>query len=246
MRARGTDDISLQAMAAIRGWAPAKRKRLRGLLAGVIDHTLLRPEATSRDMERLCAEARANKFFAACVNPAWVGQCAKLLANSKVKLCSVAGFPLGATSSEAKAAEARIAVKNGAREVDMVLNVGALRSGELKLVRNDIAAVVQAVSPTALVKVILETALLTREEKIIACQASVRAGAAFVKTSTGFVGGGATVEDVELLAANVPPTVGVKASGGIRNLETALNMIFAGATRIGTSSGPAILKELDA
>ncbi len=235
----------MRAIAAIRRWAAPKRKRIRGLLAGIIDHTLLRPDATAKDIDRLCAEARANRFCAACVNPAWVGRCAGLLAGSKVKLCSVAGFPLGATRSEAKAAEARLAVASGAQEVDMVLNIGALRGGDLALVEKDIAAVVRAVAGRALVKVIMETALLTRKEKVAACRAAVRAGADFVKTSTGFSTGGATVEDVELLAANVPPTVGVKASGGIRSLETALRMVLAGATRIGTSSGPAILRELE-
>lgn len=240
-----TNDFAARAVAAVRGWPASKKKLLRRLLASVIDHTLLRPEAVWADVRQLCAEARTNRFCAVCVNPVWVERCARLLGRSRVRLCSVVGFPLGAARTETKVAEARLAVKNGAHEVDMVLNIGALRGGESAFVQRDIAAVVRAVSGKALVKVIMETALLTRDEKIEACRAAVRAGADFVKTSTGFAAGGATEEDVKLLAANVPPRVGVKASGGIRNLETALRMILAGATRIGTSSGPAILKELN-
>jgi len=206
----------------------------------LIDHTLLKPEATLAMIDRLCAEAREYQFASVCVNPFWIKRCAEQLAGTQVKVCTVIGFPLGATSTAAKAAEARDAVANGAQELDMVLNIGALKSGDLESVKADIAAVKQA-SGGALVKVILETGLLTEEEKVAACRLGVEAGADFVKTSTGFGPGGATVEDVALMRRIVGDKLGVKASGGVRDRETALAMVKAGATRIGTSSGVAIV-----
>jgi deoxyribose-phosphate aldolase len=205
-----------------------------------IDHTLLKPDATAAMIDRLCAEAKQHQFAAVCVNPTWVRRAAQLLAGTGVKVCTVIGFPLGATTPAAKAAETRDAVAGGAAEVDMVLNIGALKSGELELVRQDIAAVVEAAGG-ALVKVILETGLLSEAEKVTACKLSVAAGAHFVKTSTGFGPGGATLEDVALLRQTVGPAIGVKASGGVRDRATAVAMIEAGATRIGSSAGVALV-----
>ncbi|WP_126427753.1 deoxyribose-phosphate aldolase [Brevibacillus marinus] len=205
-----------------------------------IDHTLLKPDATAAMIDRLCAEAKQHQFAAVCVNPTWVRRAAQLLAGTGVKVCTVIGFPLGATTPAAKAAETRDAVAGGAAEVDMVLNIGALKSGELELVRQDIAAVVEAAGG-ALVKVILETGLLSGAEKVTACKLSVAAGAHFVKTSTGFGPGGATLEDVALLRQTVGPAIGVKASGGVRDRATAVAMIEAGATRIGSSAGVALV-----
>lgn len=205
-----------------------------------IDHTLLKPDATAAMIDRLCAEAKQHQFAAVCVNPTWVRRAAQLLAGTGVKVCTVIGFPLGATTPAAKAAETRDAVAGGAAEVDMVLNIGALKSGELELVRQDIAAVVEAAGG-ALVKVILETGLLSDAEKVTACKLSVAAGAHFVKTSTGFGPGGATLEDVALLRQTVGPAIGVKASGGVRDRATAVAMIEAGATRIGSSAGVALV-----
>lgn len=216
-------------------------------LAAMVDHTLLKPGATSADIERLCREAREYLFFAVCVNPFYVPLARELLAESGVKVCAVAGFPLGATTAEVKAFEAAGAVRNGAAEVDMVLNIGALKEGSPGVVRDDIRAVVKAVSetnPKALVKVIIETCFLTGEEKTTACRLAREAGARYVKTSTGFGGGGATVEDVALMRAAVGPDMGVKASGGIKTARQALAMIEAGADRIGTSSGVAIMESL--
>lgn len=211
-------------------------------LARLIDHTLLKPDATEAQVRKLCEEARQFSFASVCVNPAWVPLCAKLLAGSPVKVCTVIGFPLGATTPTTKAVEARDAIANGAHEIDMVINVGALKSGNDELVRRDIEAVVQAAKGQALVKVILETALLTREEKIKACLLAKQAGADFVKTSTGFGPGGATVEDIALMRETVGPEMGVKASGGIRDRATAEAMVAAGATRIGASASVAIAK----
>ncbi|MBO8164120.1 MAG: deoxyribose-phosphate aldolase [Brevibacillus sp.] len=205
-----------------------------------IDHTLLKPDATAEMIDRLCSEAKQYDFASVCVNPTWVRRAAGNLAGSDVKVCTVIGFPLGATTPEAKAAETRDAVANGAGEVDMVLNIGALKSGDLELVKRDVAAVVEAAGD-ALVKVILETGLLTDEEKVTACKLCVEAGAHYVKTSTGFGPGGATVEDITLMRKAVGPDFGVKASGGIRDRATALAMIEAGATRIGASAGIAIV-----
>ena len=212
-------------------------------IARLIDHTLLKPEATRADIELLCAEARQFEFASVCVNGFWVPLVASRLIGTAVKTCAVVGFPLGAGSTESKAAEAQIAVAAGASEIDMVINVGALRQGEHKIVEDDIRAVVNLSHASgALVKVILETALLNDEQKIHACRLSVSAGADFVKTSTGFSKSGATVEDVALMRKAVGPAVGVKASGGIRSLEDLRAMVAAGATRIGTSSGVKIVE----
>lgn len=205
-----------------------------------IDHTLLKPDATQEMIEKLCQEAREHDFMSVCVNPYWVKRSAELLAGSDVKVCTVIGFPLGASTIESKAAETRNAIANGATEVDMVLNVGALKSGDLETVKKDIVAVKQAAGDI-LLKVILETCLLTEEEKVVACKLSVEAGADYVKTSTGFSTGGATVEDIALMRKTVGPNVGVKASGGVRDGEAAIAMIEAGASRVGTSSGVSIV-----
>jgi len=214
-------------------------------LARLIDHTLLRPEATREQVIALCQEARAYHFASVCVNPAYVALAAEMMAGIEdVRICTVIGFPLGATLPAVKAFEAEQVIALGAHEVDMVQNVGALKSGDLDLVRQDIAAVVEvAHAHGALCKVILETALLTDEEKVTACKLAVEAGADFVKTSTGFGPGGATAHDVALMRQTVGPTVGVKASGGIRTFADALTMIQAGATRIGASAGVRILAE---
>lgn len=214
-------------------------------LAGLIDHTLLKPEATEGDILRLCREARENTFCSVCVNPVWVALAARELTGSSVKVCTVAGFPLGATLTGVKAEETRRVIELGAHEVDMVLNVGALKSGQYDLVRADIAAITTLCRERHVIsKVILETCLLTQDEKIIACQFCVEAGANFVKTSTGFSTGGATVADVRLLAAQVKVAgLGVKASGGIRTLADACALLDAGATRLGVSAGVKILAE---
>ncbi|MDA5108649.1 deoxyribose-phosphate aldolase [Brevibacillus thermoruber] len=205
-----------------------------------IDHTLLKPETTAAMIDKLCAEAKEHNFASVCVNPFWVKRCAELLKGTDVKVCTVIGFPLGASTPAVKAAETRDAIANGATEVDMVLNIGALKSGDLELVKADVKAVKEAAG-SVLVKVILETGLLTDEEKVTACKLCVEAGADYVKTSTGFGHGGATVEDVALMRKTVGPNVGVKASGGVRDRAAALAMIEAGASRIGTSSGVAIV-----
>jgi deoxyribose-phosphate aldolase len=205
-----------------------------------IDHTLLKPETTAAMIDKLCAEAKEHNFASVCVNPFWVKRCAELLKGTDVKVCTVIGFPLGASTPAVKAAETRDAIANGATEVDMVLNIGALKSGDLDLVKADVKAVKEAAG-SVLVKVILETGLLTDEEKVTACKLCVEAGADYVKTSTGFGHGGATVEDVALMRKTVGPNVGVKASGGVRDRAAALAMIEAGASRIGTSSGVAIV-----
>lgn len=221
------------------------RPMTRTQLAKLIDHTLLKPDATEAQIRAICAEAREHGFMSVCVNPHWVPLCRDLLSDTDVKVCTTIGFPLGANRSEIKAVEAEDAVARGAREVDMVINVGALKSGQLDVVRNDIRAVVEAVSGEALVKVILETGLLTDEEKVTACRLAQEAGADFVKTSTGFGHGGATVADVALMRRTVGPDMGVKASGGIRDLATAMAMVEAGANRIGASAGVAILAGLE-
>ena len=206
-----------------------------------IDHTLLKADANKEQILSLIDEAKKYEFASVCVNPTWVKMAAELLKDSSVKVCTVIGFPLGATTSAVKAFEAKDAIANGADEVDMVINIGALKSRNLKLVEDDIKAVVEA-SGRKLVKVIIETCLLTDEEKVEACQLAKLADADFVKTSTGFSIGGATIEDIELMREAVGPTMGVKASGGARTLEAAQAFIKAGATRIGTSSGVAIMK----
>jgi len=212
-------------------------------LARMIDHTLLKPDATPDQIAQLCFEARKYQFASVCVNPSWVKLCAQLLAGSPVKVCTVIGFPLGATASEVKAFETAHAIEQGATEIDMVINIGALKARELELVAQDIRGVVKVAHERgALVKVILETSLLTDEEKTIACMLSKEAGADFVKTSTGFAGGGATVHDVALMRRVVGPEMGVKASGGVRTYEDAASMIKAGATRIGASAGVKIVQ----
>lgn len=212
-------------------------------VARCIDHTLLKAEANAAQIAQLCREAREHRFAAVCVNSAWVPLAAELLRGSEVAVCSVVGFPLGAALPEAKAAEARLAIAAGAREIDMVLHIGALRDGDLGALLRDIRAVVATCHERdALCKVILETALLGDEEKVIAAEVCRLAGADFVKTSTGFGGGGATVADVALLRRVVGPEVGVKASGGVRSLADAQAMLAAGATRIGASASVAIVR----
>lgn len=210
-------------------------------LAGMIDHTLLKPDVTREDVLKLCREAKEYGFASCCVNPTWVSTVAECLKGSPVKTCVVVGFPLGANSSVIKAMETRDAVAAGADEVDMVINVGALKAGDYDLVRKDIESVVEA-AQGRIVKVILETSLLTDEEKVKGCQLAKQAGADFVKTSTGFGPGGATVKDVALMRQTVGKYMGVKASGGIRDFKKAQEMIRAGATRIGASAGVAIVK----
>ncbi|MFS0644145.1 deoxyribose-phosphate aldolase [Siminovitchia sp. 179-K 8D1 HS] len=211
-------------------------------IAHCIDHTLLKPDATKQQIQTLCEEAKVNQFASVCINPAWVGFAAQLLHQSGVSVCTVVGFPLGASTPETKAFETKNAIENGAREVDMVLNIGALKSGDDNFVMKDIEAVVTAARDKAIVKVIIETCLLTDEEKVRACQLAQKAGADFVKTSTGFSTGGATAEDVMLMKHAVGGKLGVKASGRIRSPEDAKRMLEAGATRLGTSSGVKIIQ----
>lgn len=205
-----------------------------------IDHTLLKPESTQEQIDKLISEAIEYDFASVCVNPTWVAHSAQALKDTTVNVCTVIGFPLGANTSAVKAFETKDAIANGADEIDMVLNIGALKSGNYQLVEDDIRAVVEA-SGDKLVKVIIEACLLTDQEKVKACQLSVAAGADYVKTSTGFSLHGATVEDVALMRQTVGPDIGVKASGGARSLADAQNFIDAGATRIGTSAGVAIV-----
>lgn len=207
-----------------------------------IDHTLLKQNATREQIITLCSEARAYDFASVCVNPTWVETCAKQLSGSTVKVCTVIGFPLGATTSEVKAFETRNAIENGAQEIDMVINIGALKDKHMSLVTEDIRAVKKAAG-SAIVKVIIETCLLSDEEKILACKAAVDAGADFVKTSTGFSIAGATVEDVRLMKSVVGNSALVKAAGGVRTYEDLVAMIEAGADRIGTSAGVMLLNK---
>jgi deoxyribose-phosphate aldolase len=212
--------------------------------ASLIDHTLLRPDASETDISKLCEEAAQYHFASVCVNPTWVRASACHLQGSGVPVCTVIGFPLGATLSDVKAYEARRTIMDGAREVDMVINVGALKSGDDCLVEHDIRSVVEvAHEHNVTCKVIIETALLTDDEKVRACQAAKRAGADFVKTSTGFSKGGATVADIALMRRVVGPELGVKASGGVKNIDDARAMVEAGATRIGASVGVKIAQE---
>lgn len=213
--------------------------------AKYIDHTLLKADAQKEAILELCEEARTYSFASVCVNPTWVKTAARALEGSTAKVCTVIGFPLGASTSEVKAFETKNAIENGATEIDMVINIGALRDGNTELVKKDIEAVVQAADQKAIVKVIIETSLLTDVEKRTVCELVVVAGADFVKTSTGFSTGGATVEDVKLMRAVVGPEIGVKASGGVRNFEDMEKMIEAGATRIGASSGVQIMQGLE-
>lgn len=213
-------------------------------ILGIIDHTVLKPDTSNSMIENLCKEALEYDFAAVCVNPYFVKLAKELLQDSNVKVATVIGFPLGANTKEVKAYETIDAIKNGADEIDMVINIGALKNKDYNLVKEDIEAVVEAAKGKAIVKVIIETCLLTEEEKKKACELSLEAGADFVKTSTGFSTGGATIEDVKLMKSIVGDKMGIKASGGIRDLETARKMIEAGATRLGTSSGVKIAKEL--
>jgi deoxyribose-phosphate aldolase len=215
-----------------------------GRVAAMIDHTLLKPDAARHDIETLCREAAQYEFASVCVNPTWVALCARLLQGSRVRVCSVVGFPLGATTADAKHYETRRAIFDGAREIDMVINIGALKSGDLRLVERDVEAVTAPCRDAdAVSKVIIEAALLTDEEKIAACTLAKAAGADFVKTSTGFGPGGATAHDVALMRRVVGEDMGVKAAGGVRDLEALQAMVAAGATRIGASAGVRIVQE---
>lgn len=210
-------------------------------LSRYIDHTLLKADAQLAQIEKLCAEAKQHNFFSVCVNTSYAKVCADLLRDSTVKVCCVIGFPLGAMDSQSKAFETQTAISHGAQEIDMVIQIGALKDRRLAYVRDDIKAVVEA-AQGSIVKVIIETSLLNQEEKILACQAALEAGAHFVKTSTGFGGGGSSVEDVKLMKSVVGSLMEVKASGGIKDADQARAMIEAGATRLGTSSGITIIK----
>lgn len=211
-------------------------------IASFIDHTLLKPEATEAAITKVCNEAIEYNFKSVCVNTYYAALVSKLLKDSKVDTCCVVGFPLGASTTRAKVDETIDALKNGANEIDMVINIGAIKSGDWDTVKTDIEGVTNAAKGKALVKVILETCLLTEEEKVKACETAKMAKADFVKTSTGFNSGGATIEDIKLMRKVVGPDMGVKASGGVRDTETAKAMIAAGASRIGTSSGINIVK----
>jgi len=243
---RGPDETRMlaeagaQRIVATVGYCPASDG-----LASLIDHTLLKPDATRADIETLCREAAQFCFASVCVNPNWVPLCRELLRGSGVKVCTVIGFPSGAHAPDVKAYEARRAVEQGAEEIDMVINIGALKSKDYALVEQDIRGVVQAGGRDTVVKVILETALLTREEKIMASSLAKAAGADFVKTSTGFGGGVATVEDIMLMRETVGPEMGVKASGGVRTRDDAEKLVAAGATRLGASAGVKIVRGED-
>lgn len=213
-------------------------------IASYIDHTLLKPESTKEQVIQLCKEAAEYEFASVCINPSYVETAAAQLKDSKVKVCTVIGFPLGASTSETKAFETTDAIEKGAEEIDMVVNIGAIKSGNSELVKSDIQAVVTAAKGKAIVKVIIETCLLTDEEKVMASRLSKEAGADFVKTSTGFSTGGATIDDVKLMRKTVGAELGVKASGGVRSLEDVQAMIDAGASRIGASSGVQIMQGL--
>ncbi|HMN13037.1 MAG TPA: deoxyribose-phosphate aldolase [Bellilinea sp.] len=243
------DTKQIQPLAAQihRGWLDHEKTTAPDVsakkLAGMIDHTLLKPEATREQIVKLCAEAREHEFASVCVNPVWVPLCAAELEGSPVKVCTVVGFPLGANSSVIKAAETMKAIQDGATEIDMVLAVGLLKSGLREDTLFDIRSVTDAAHDRgAIVKVILENCLLTLEEKILACQLCLEAGADFVKTSTGFAAGGATLEDVYLMRQVVGPDVGVKAAGGIRTYADAVAVVHAGASRLGASAGVKIIE----
>ncbi len=239
--ARNTKEII--AAGATRVSASEKLTKIDPAIAALIDHTILKPEATRNDVIKVCREARQYNFASVCVNPYWVPLVKSELAGSPVLVCTVVGFPLGATSTEAKVCETENAIRAGAQEIDMVINVGALRSGDTDAVRKDIAGVVQvAHKGRAIVKVILETALLDDTQKTVACQIAKAAGANFVKTSTGFSTAGATAHDIALMRAAVGPAMGVKASGGIRTLQDVQTMTAAGATRIGASASVKIVE----
>jgi deoxyribose-phosphate aldolase len=239
--ARNTKEII--AAGASRVSASEKLTKIDPTVAALIDHTILKPEATRNDVVKICREAREYRFASVCVNPYWVPLVKAELSGSPVKVCTVVGFPLGATSTEAKVAETAAALRAGAQEIDMVINIGALRSGDTDAVRNDIQAVVRiAHEAGAIVKVILETALLDDTQKTVASKICKSAGADFVKTSTGFSTAGATVHDIALMRAAVGPNIGVKASGGIRTLQDVQAMTAAGATRIGASASVKIVE----
>jgi len=213
-------------------------------VAGLIDHTLLKPDATAQDIEKLCREAADHRFATVCVNPVWVARCARLLRSTPVGVCSVVGFPLGATTADVKHFETRRVIFDGAREVDMVINIGALKSGDLRTVEIDIEAVARPCRDAGVTsKVIIEAAFLTDEEKVTACALAKAAGADFVKTSTGFGPGGATVADVALMRRVVGDDMGVKAAGGVRDLEGLKAMVAAGASRVGASAGVKIVQQ---
>jgi len=231
---------AIEGAGASRVGAPQGIGKLEPSVASMIDHTLLKPETTRKDIEVLCREAREHRFASVCVNSTWVPFANSLLSGSDVMVCAVVGFPLGAMTPTAKAYEARDAVRQGAQEIDMVINLGALKSSDYETVFEDICRVVKAAKPAG-VKVILETGSLSTEEKIAGCTLSKLAGAAFVKTSTGFGKGGATVEDIELMRKVVGPRMGVKASGGVRSADDVEKMRVAGATRIGASASVAIV-----
>jgi len=216
------------------GMSPAELSRY-------IDHTLLKPGAVKTQFDQLVNEALTHKFYSVCVNSSWVSYVAKRLRGTEVKICSVVGFPLGEMDSRSKAFETRTAIANGAHEIDMVMNVGALKSRNLRLVEEDIRSVKRACRSNTILKVIIETVLLTDEEKVLACEIAIKGGADFVKTSTGFSGGGATVQDIALMRNVVGPDIGVKASGGIRDFKSALALIQAGATRIGAGASTQII-----
>jgi deoxyribose-phosphate aldolase len=232
---RATEDAGAMRVGAAPGVGPVPAD-----LAKLIDHTLLKPEATRDEIVKLCAEAKQHRFASVCVNTTWVPLCKALLSGTDVMVCAVVGFPLGAMTPTAKAYEAREAMRQGAREIDMVINIGALKSRDYETVFEDICRVVKSAQPAG-VKVILETSALDNEQKIIGCALSKLAGAAFVKTSTGFGKGGATVEDVALMRRIVGSDVGVKASGGVRTAEDAVKMAQAGANRLGASASVAIV-----
>ena len=240
MPAEACASCGLNPVVAPPAFQPVDHKPTGSEMARYIDHTLLHPQTTREDLERVCREARQHNFFSVCVNAGNARLVTVLLAGSPVKTCAVVGFPLGAGTPAAKAFEAREAVRCGADEIDMVLNIGALKSSDFSLVTEDISKVVKAV-PGKLVKVILETGMLTDQEKVIACALSKVAGAHFVKTSTGFGPGGATAADVSMMRAVVGNEMGVKASGGVRSLEDAHNMLASGANRIGASSSVALV-----
>jgi len=210
-------------------------------LARFIDHTLLKPDAVEAQFEQLCREAVQYNFYSVCVNSGWVAYVAKKLRGTNVKVCSVIGFPLGEMETRSKAVEARNAIDHGAHELDMVISIGALKSGDLKYVENDIRAVKRACRSTTVLKVILETSMLSEQEKLVACEICKKVEVDFVKTSTGFGGGGATIPDIELMRRVVGPTMGVKASGGIKDFASAVALIRAGANRIGAGASVAIV-----
>ncbi|MCD4691005.1 deoxyribose-phosphate aldolase [bacterium] len=238
---RSGDLESIIASGASRITAHCGVDDVRRELAGMIDHTMLKPDATTEQVAQLCEEAKRCQFASVCINPCHVSLCAQLLRLTNVKVCTVIGFPLGATLPEVKAFEAERAMASGAQEIDMVANIGAIKSKDFDLVERDIKGVVTACRSIAVLKVIIETALLSDEEKVRVCQIAKTAGADFVKTSTGFSTGGATTADVALMRATVGSDMGVKASGGIRDLETATEMLEAGATRIGASASVKIV-----